>query len=159
MRCKHARLVTLMLSAVSSRFRSLMPCMWWLVNVFVTILQHLHSNICLLMLRSFGTDGIYINKKNWPKVVFHRLGVLGTVGRLCNKTSWGMDGCKILCCGRGYQTMVKDVEEKCNCRFIWCCKVECERCRVRREEHYCNWRRGLLPDPEGTRGDRRALGW
>ncbi|XP_047482117.1 protein Wnt-1-like [Penaeus chinensis] len=66
------------------------------------------------------------------------LGVLGTVGRLCNKTSWGMDGCKILCCGRGYQTMVKDVEEKCNCRFIWCCKVECERCRVRREEHYCN---------------------
>ncbi|XP_066977927.1 protein Wnt-4-like [Macrobrachium rosenbergii] len=67
-----------------------------------------------------------------------KLGVLGTSSRLCNKTSWGMDGCKILCCGRGYQTMVKEVSEKCNCRFIWCCKVICEQCQVTREEHYCN---------------------
>ncbi|XP_042237837.1 protein Wnt-5b-like [Homarus americanus] len=66
------------------------------------------------------------------------LGVLGTEGRLCNKTSWGMDGCRILCCGRGYQTMVREVTEKCNCRFIWCCKVQCEKCQVSREEHYCN---------------------
>ncbi|KAF4522014.1 hypothetical protein B566_EDAN010863 [Ephemera danica] len=66
------------------------------------------------------------------------LGVLGTRGRLCNRTSLGLDGCRLLCCGRGYQTRVRDVEEKCKCRFVWCCRVECERCRHKREEHVCN---------------------
>ncbi|RXG54675.1 Protein Wnt-4 [Armadillidium vulgare] len=66
------------------------------------------------------------------------LGVLGTEGRLCNKTSWGMDGCRLLCCGRGYHTMLRTVQKKCNCRFIWCCKVECDLCEVQQEEHYCN---------------------
>lgn len=40
------------------------------------------------------------------------LGVLGTKGRLCNATSYDMDGCKLLCCGRGYQTVIQEVEEK-----------------------------------------------
>lgn len=66
------------------------------------------------------------------------LGVLGTQGRLCNHTSYGMDGCRLLCCGRGYQTVVREVEEKCHCKFVWCCKVQCEMCRYQREEHYCN---------------------
>ncbi|MCL4145341.1 UNVERIFIED_CONTAM: hypothetical protein GTU68_042937, partial [Idotea baltica] len=67
-----------------------------------------------------------------------RLGVLGTEGRLCNRTSWGMDGCPLLCCGRGYQTMLQTVEKKCKCRFVWCCKVVCDMCRLQQEEHYCN---------------------
>ncbi|CAH1641771.1 unnamed protein product [Spodoptera littoralis] len=32
------------------------------------------------------------------------LGILGTRGRTCNRTSAGLDGCRLLCCGRGYQT-------------------------------------------------------
>ncbi|CAB3360769.1 Hypothetical predicted protein [Cloeon dipterum] len=66
------------------------------------------------------------------------LGVMGTRGRQCNRTSMGMDGCRLLCCGRGYQTKVREVEEKCQCRFVWCCSVECEKCRYKREEHICN---------------------
>nr|CAD7435818.1 unnamed protein product [Timema monikensis] len=66
------------------------------------------------------------------------LGILGTRGRLCNRTSLGLDGCRLLCCGRGYQTRVRDVEEKCRCRFVWCCNVVCERCRYKKEEHICN---------------------
>ncbi|KAL1501652.1 hypothetical protein ABEB36_006946 [Hypothenemus hampei] len=66
------------------------------------------------------------------------LNILGTRGRLCNFGSEGIDGCSLLCCGRGYQTRVKDVEEKCNCQFVWCCKVVCNTCRSRKEEHVCN---------------------
>ena len=32
-------------------------------------------------------------------------GSLGTKGRECNATSKGVDGCELLCCGRGYQTI------------------------------------------------------
>ncbi|XP_031782681.1 protein Wnt-1 isoform X2 [Nasonia vitripennis] len=66
------------------------------------------------------------------------LGIPGTRGRICNRTSLGLDGCRLLCCGRGYQTRVRDVTEKCNCRFVWCCDVKCELCRHTREEHVCN---------------------
>ncbi|CAL4185971.1 unnamed protein product, partial [Meganyctiphanes norvegica] len=83
-------------------------------------------------------DFVYLQES--PDYCEHneKLGILGTGGRICNKTSWGMDGCRILCCGRGYQTMQRTVTEKCNCRFIWCCKVECDMCQVERMEHYCN---------------------
>ncbi|KAL1449190.1 hypothetical protein WDU94_000409 [Cyamophila willieti] len=66
------------------------------------------------------------------------LGILGTKGRLCNQRSLGLDGCKLLCCGRGYMTRIRDVEEKCNCKFVWCCQVKCEVCRYKREEYVCN---------------------
>jgi len=66
------------------------------------------------------------------------LGVLGTKLRTCNKTSKANDGCSLMCCGRGYQTRWIDTEEKCNCRFVWCCQVQCEVCRDRKELHLCN---------------------
>ncbi|XP_053626263.1 protein Wnt-2b-like [Cherax quadricarinatus] len=88
--------------------------------------------------RASRRDLVYLEESPDYCTRNEELGVLGTEGRLCNKTSWGMDGCRILCCGRGYQTMVREVTEKCNCRFIWCCKVHCEKCQVSREEHYCN---------------------
>lgn len=85
-------------------------------------------------------------------------GVMGTTGRVCNATSYGMDGCRILCCGRGYQTIVKTIEEKvmsfwleklqtnrrflsfqCNCKFVWCCNVKCEMCVKKIEMTTCNW--------------------
>ncbi|XP_030765210.1 protein Wnt-1-like [Sitophilus oryzae] len=66
------------------------------------------------------------------------LNILGTRGRVCNVTSPGLDGCPLLCCGRGYQTRVKDVEEKCKCQFVWCCNVVCSTCKSRKEEYVCN---------------------
>ncbi|XP_033106909.1 protein Wnt-1-like isoform X1 [Anneissia japonica] len=67
-----------------------------------------------------------------------RHGSSGTHGRYCNQTSLGIDGCKLLCCDRGYQTMVQKVQESCHCRFLWCCKVECETCEREQELHICN---------------------
>lgn len=67
-----------------------------------------------------------------------KTGSLGTKGRKCDRDSYGIDGCQLMCCGRGHYTIVRDIVEDCNCKFLWCCKVECERCTRTVEEHYCN---------------------
>ncbi|OXA51732.1 Protein Wnt-4 [Folsomia candida] len=64
--------------------------------------------------------------------------VLGTKGRVCNQTSDGPSGCLIMCCGRGYQTMLREGVDSCNCQFVWCCRVECDKCPYKRDEHICN---------------------
>ena len=66
-----------------------------------------------------------------------KTGSLGTIGRECNATSMGVDGCELLCCSRGFE-MVK-VEEKvnCRCRFHWCCDVVCDTCVQKRIIHRC----------------------
>jgi len=58
----------------------------------------------------------------------HTIGSLGTRGRVCNIDSKGMDGCDLMCCGRGYNTVKKRVKERCQCKFHWCCYVECKTC-------------------------------
>lgn len=65
-------------------------------------------------------------------------GSMGTRGRQCNKTSYGLDGCTLMCCGRGYYTIVKEIVEDCDCKFFWCCRVECKKCTQVVEMHYCN---------------------
>uniref|UniRef100_A0AAU7EAU8 Protein Wnt n=1 Tax=Terebratalia transversa TaxID=34513 RepID=A0AAU7EAU8_TERTR len=64
-------------------------------------------------------------------------GAVGTTGRLCNMTSAGLDSCTILCCGRGYDSYIKDVVEECKCEFIWCCDVRCQKCRFKVEQQFC----------------------
>jgi wingless-type MMTV integration site family protein 4 len=64
-------------------------------------------------------------------------GSLGTKGRECNKSSYGLDGCALMCCGRGYQTIIKETKEDCDCKFFWCCHVECRKCTRTVEKHYC----------------------
>ncbi|XP_026315993.1 protein Wnt-5b-like isoform X1 [Hyposmocoma kahamanoa] len=65
------------------------------------------------------------------------LGSLGTTGRECNRTSAGMDGCSLMCCGRGYNTKRITVKERCNCKFHWCCRVECDTCMQTVEIYTC----------------------
>ena len=88
------------------------------------------SNLELVYLQE-SVDYCEQNKKH---------GSLGTHGRLCNKTSLEEDGCALLCCGRGYQTMERISRGNCNCRFEWCCEVVCETCRKSEELHVCNWK-------------------
>jgi len=63
--------------------------------------------------------------------------LLGTQGRECNRTSLGTDNCSILCCGRGYHTERVLVKEKCNCKFRWCCEIECDTCKYYKIIHTC----------------------
>lgn len=66
-----------------------------------------------------------------------RLGIQGTHGRQCNDTSIGVDGCDLLCCGRGYRTQEITVVERCACTFHWCCEVKCQLCKVTKIIHTC----------------------
>ena len=56
------------------------------------------------------------------------MGIMGTVGRVCNSSSTGHDGCATMCCGRNYKTKIVLKKEKCNCRFVWCCNIKCDTC-------------------------------
>ncbi|XP_019371378.1 PREDICTED: protein Wnt-5b [Gavialis gangeticus] len=64
-------------------------------------------------------------------------GSLGTQGRLCNKTSEGMDGCELMCCGRGYDQFKSVQVERCNCKFHWCCYVKCKQCPKIVDQYVC----------------------
>ena len=66
-------------------------------------------------------------------------GSLGTKGRQCVKDGYGLDGCNLMCCGRGYYTTVEDIREDCDCKFVWCCRVDCKTCTHKVEKHFCNW--------------------
>uniref|UniRef100_A0A671LR09 Protein Wnt n=1 Tax=Sinocyclocheilus anshuiensis TaxID=1608454 RepID=A0A671LR09_9TELE len=64
-------------------------------------------------------------------------GILGTAGRFCNKTSKAIDGCELMCCGRGFHTEDVEVVDRCSCKFHWCCYVKCKQCRKMVEMHTC----------------------
>uniref|UniRef100_A0A665V465 Protein Wnt n=2 Tax=Echeneis naucrates TaxID=173247 RepID=A0A665V465_ECHNA len=64
-------------------------------------------------------------------------GVAGTRGRRCSRTSVGPDGCNLLCCGRGYNTHVVRHVQRCECKFVWCCYVQCRRCESMNDMHTC----------------------
>ncbi|XP_016421824.1 protein Wnt-5a [Sinocyclocheilus rhinocerous] len=64
-------------------------------------------------------------------------GSLGTQGRLCNKTSEGMDGCALMCCGRGYDQYKTQLVERCHCKFHWCCYVKCKHCSRTVDQFVC----------------------
>lgn len=62
----------------------------------------------------------------------------GTHGRKCNRTSTGSDSCSSLCCGRGYNLVKEVTNQRCNCRFHWCCYVECHTCEQVEWVSICN---------------------
>lgn len=70
-------------------------------------------------------------------IIFSVAGSLGTGGRFCNRTSTGPDGCDVMCCGRGYNTMRVRQTSQCECKFHWCCVVECQECTEVVDVHTC----------------------
>jgi wingless-type MMTV integration site family protein 4 len=66
-----------------------------------------------------------------------KLGSLGTHGRLCKKNSPAIDGCELMCCGRGYVTKRRTEVIRCDCKFHWCCTVKCRTCYREVEEQFC----------------------
>ncbi|KAK3739952.1 hypothetical protein QZH41_012790 [Actinostola sp. cb2023] len=59
-------------------------------------------------------------------------GSYGTKGRICNpKIRRGKGGCNYMCCGRGHRTKPVIKVERCECRYVWCCYVKCNKCKKR----------------------------
>ena len=59
-----------------------------------------------------------------------------TAGRVCGGSDY--DHCRQTCCGRGYGLRrVEIVDDKCRCRFQFCCRVVCSRCERTTEERVC----------------------
>ncbi len=67
-----------------------------------------------------------------------RFGSIGTYGRRCSEDSKGPDNCNMLCCGRDFRREVFLQQEKCNCKFHWCCEVRCETCEKTVVVSTCN---------------------
>ncbi|XP_013164033.1 PREDICTED: protein Wnt-5b-like isoform X2 [Papilio xuthus] len=82
-----------------------------------------------------ANDLVYLEDSPNYCIKNETLGSPGTAGRACNRTSAGMDGCALLCCGRGYNTKKIVIRERCECKFHWCCRVDCNTC-VRTVELY-----------------------
>uniref|UniRef100_H2YMZ9 Protein Wnt n=1 Tax=Ciona savignyi TaxID=51511 RepID=H2YMZ9_CIOSA len=61
-------------------------------------------------------------------------------GRYCNATAGPdhPDSCGELCCGRGYVTYTETRVEQCNCRFHWCCFINCDNCTYTEQVAVCN---------------------
>ncbi|XP_076030906.1 protein Wnt-9a-like [Oratosquilla oratoria] len=57
----------------------------------------------------------------------------GTSGRECLKGR----NCQELCCGRGYNTLLKNRTEACKCQVHWCCEVKCQTCVEQEEVYVC----------------------
>lgn len=83
-------------------------------------------------------DLVYIQESPDFCNIDERYGILGTRGRECNKTSYGLDGCNLMCCGRGYHTTVESITDDCECKFVWCCDVVCQKCTNQVQRHFCN---------------------
>ncbi|CAF0873340.1 unnamed protein product [Adineta steineri] len=84
-----------------------------------------------------STDLIHIQTSSSFCEKNSRLGSLGTQGRECNLTRNEPGSCSVLCCDRGYETIVYTIEEDCDCQFHWCCEVRCKRCVKKVEKHFC----------------------
>ena len=64
-------------------------------------------------------------------------GALGTAGRQCDPNKTGPGSCNHLCCARGYNERRRIEERKCNCKFLWCCRVVCSRCLTVNKHYTC----------------------
>lgn len=45
--------------------------------------------------------------------------------------------CKQLCCNRGFRGELVFHMVNCNCRFKFCCEIQCDQCLRQRVQHYC----------------------
>ena len=56
------------------------------------------------------------------------LGTPGVSGRICSKNSSDINSCRLLCCGRGYHQFFERETTNCQCKFKYCCFVQCKKC-------------------------------
>ena len=65
------------------------------------------------------------------------LGIPGTLNRECDHND--KDSCSNLCseCGHRKHSYSRTVQVKCDCKFVWCCSVQCNLCEKRKVMAKC----------------------
>ncbi|KRT82380.1 hypothetical protein AMK59_4657, partial [Oryctes borbonicus] len=64
------------------------------------------------------------------------LDIAGTSERQCNLTTSEADNCSTLCCGRGYDRVMRQRIDQ-RCEFVWCCDVKCRNETIKEEITIC----------------------
>lgn len=65
-------------------------------------------------------------------------GIYGTQGRQCSiEDDAGEYHCSRLCCSGDWQSLTTESKKDCNCRYVWCCRIECDVCTTIETRHYC----------------------
>lgn len=103
---------------------------------------------------------LYINESPDYCQTHQRLKYFGTSGRQCSNRSdrysnenssvlYGrivdsggfnnteLASCKYLCCNRGFRTEYELELRQCECRFEFCCRINCKSCLRQRTKQYC----------------------
>lgn len=96
------------------------------------------------------TELVYLEDSPNYCVKNQSLGVHGTEGREClrggrrNATQWEKRSCHRLChqCGLRVEKRRAEVVTSCNCKFIWCCTVKCDKCTQVVTKYYCARKEG-----------------
>ncbi|KAF6030278.1 WNT2B [Bugula neritina] len=97
-------------------------------------------------------DMVYMDES--PDYCLHNpfVGSLGTERRTCstNKRAKEEEHCDDMCCGKGFvsQTIIEDLN--CDCKFQWCCYVQCEICRVKKDVSTCKSKHKKLSGNNST---------
>ena len=65
--------------------------------------------------------------------------ITGIAGRECTLTAniSLSHHCDNLCCDHGYEIFTNTTTKPCYCKFVWCCRVECEDCYENLTWHIC----------------------
>ncbi|XP_018611852.2 protein Wnt-8a-like [Scleropages formosus] len=90
------------------------------------------------------TELIYLEDSPDYCVKNSTLGLQGTEGREClqggkNLSQWERRSCRRLCheCGLKVEERRTEAVNTCNCKFYWCCTVQCDRCTEVLVKHVC----------------------
>lgn len=83
------------------------------------------------------TDLVYLEHSPNYCVEDSATGSTGTRGRRCNSNSTLPDSCGAMCCGRGFEAQRHTRIWQCNCKFHWCCVVQCNTCSEKSEVFTC----------------------
>lgn len=93
-----------------------------------------------------GSSMIYIEKSpNYCKAN-KTLGIPGTMNRQCSRRHKTRKvprserrSCRNVCreCGYRVQKTTVEILSTCNCKFKWCCKVNCDTCVVYEDRYHC----------------------
>lgn len=96
--------------------------------------QHLSQ----ILQNSNKDELIYLHKSPNYCEADLRHGFPGIQSRICSDNPLAPNNCDKLCCGRGYTTRIYPHSYRCDCKFQYCCRIQCSVCEDETKVLVCN---------------------